>query len=400
MVSLEELLTGKKITEILNKTIDSIEEGKREVFDISESIRTECEKLKEEIENLKITIKKMIKDIDQLQIKEKKARNKLALVSKNFEKYSEADIRKAYNIANEYRVSLVLQRKEEKNLILERNNLEIKLKNNYINLEKAEKVVSQIGVALKYLSKNSDKVTETVDNLSKNQLVGIKIIKAQEEERRRVARDVHDGPAQTLANVILKTELTEKMIKRDPIKAIEELKDLKVILRSSLKDVRKIIYDLRPMSLDDLGLIPTIKRYADFFYEETGIEVNVKLLPIEANLDIYRNLTVFRIIQESLNNIKKHSHAKRVVILIEANKKRFNLVIKDNGKGFDMNELNNSDESMDSGYGIIGIKERAKLLDGILEIKSDISKGTKITLTFPMEREDESHEQGFNNDSR
>lgn len=400
MVSLEELLTGKKITEILNKTIDSIEEGKREVFDISESIRTECEKLKEQIENLKITIKKMIKDIDQLEIKEKKARNKLALVSKNFEKYSEADIRKAYNIANEYRVSLVLQRKEEKNLILERNNLEIKLKNNYINLEKAEKVVSQIGVALKYLSKNSDKVTETVDNLSKNQLVGIKIIKAQEEERRRVARDVHDGPAQTLANVILKTELTEKMIKKDPIKAIEELKDLKVILRSSLKDVRKIIYDLRPMSLDDLGLIPTIKRYADFFYEETGIEVNVKILSIEANLDIYRNLTVFRIIQESLNNIKKHSHAKRVVILIEANKKRFNLVIKDNGKGFDMNELNNSDESMDSGYGIIGIKERAKLLDGILEIKSDISKGTKITLTFPMEREDESHEQGFNNDSR
>ncbi|MGO1370607.1 MAG: sensor histidine kinase [Senegalia sp. (in: firmicutes)] len=154
------------------------------------------------------------------------------------------------------------------------------------------------------------------------------------------------------------------------------------------------------MSLDDLGLIPTIKRYADFFYEETGIEVNVKILSIEANLDIYRNLTVFRIIQESLNNIKKHSHAKRVVILIEANKKRFNLVIKDNGKGFDMNELNNSDESMDSGYGIIGIKERAKLLDGILEIKSDISKGTKITLTFPMEREDESHEQGFNNDSR
>ncbi|MGO1712696.1 MAG: sensor histidine kinase, partial [Senegalia sp. (in: firmicutes)] len=263
-------MTGKKITEILNKTIDSIEEGKREVFDISESIRTECEKLKEQIENLKITIKKMIKDIDQLEIKEKKARNKLALVSKNFEKYSEADIRKAYNIANEYRVSLVLQRKEEKNLILERNNLEIKLKNNYINLEKAEKVVSQIGVALKYLSKNSDKVTETVDNLSKNQLVGIKIIKAQEEERRRVARDVHDGPAQTLANVILKTELTEKMIKKDPIKAIEELKDLKVILRSSLKDVRKIIYDLRPMSLDDLGLIPTIKRYADFFYEETG----------------------------------------------------------------------------------------------------------------------------------
>ncbi|MGO1368038.1 sensor histidine kinase [Senegalia sp. (in: firmicutes)] len=393
-------MTGKKITEILNKTIDSIEEGKREVFDISESIRTECEKLKEQIENLKITIKKMIKDIDQLEIKEKKARNKLALVSKNFEKYSEADIRKAYNIANEYRVSLVLQRKEEKNLILERNNLEIKLKNNYINLEKAEKVVSQIGVALKYLSKNSDKVTETVDNLSKNQLVGIKIIKAQEEERRRVARDVHDGPAQTLANVILKTELTEKMIKKDPIKAIEELKDLKVILRSSLKDVRKIIYDLRPMSLDDLGLIPTIKRYADFFYEETGIEVNVKILSIEANLDIYRNLTVFRIIQESLNNIKKHSHAKRVVILIEANKKRFNLVIKDNGKGFDMNELNNSDESMDSGYGIIGIKERAKLLDGILEIKSDISKGTKITLTFPMEREDESHEQGFNNDSR
>lgn len=392
MVLLDDVLTGKKINEIFNRTIDSIEEGQREIFDISESIRTECEKLKEQIENLKINIKNIIKEVDKLEIKEKKGRDKLAVVSKNFEKYSEEDIRKAYDLANDYRIKLILKRKEEKGLIIERNNLEIKLKTNYTNLEKAEKVVSQIGVALKYLSRNSNKVTETVDNLSKKQLLGIKIIKAQEEERQRVARDVHDGPAQMLANVILKTELTEKMITKDINKAVEELKELKVLLRASLKDVRKIIYDLRPMSLDDLGLIPTIKRYADFFYEDTSIEVNIKVLTMEVNLDVYRNLTIFRIIQEALNNIKKHSNANRVLILIEASKKRFNLVIKDNGKGFDIDNVDKGNDDINSGYGLIGIRERATLLDGILEIKSAIDKGTKITLILPMDREDESYE--------
>lgn len=392
MIVLDDILTGKKISQVLDRTIDSIEAGKREIFEISETIREECQKLNNEIKELKEKIKDKIKEINKIEIEEMKSRNKLAEVSKNFITYSEKDIKNSYEIANNYRIKLMITRKEEKDLIHQRNSLEMKLKTNYNNLKRAEKVTAQIGVALKYLNENANKVSKTVDNLNKKQLLGIKIIKAQEEERQRVARDVHDGPAQMLANLILKTEITEKMINIDNEKAVEELRDLKSIVRTSLKDVRKIIYDLRPMSLDDLGLIPTIKRYSEFFYEETQIEVNIKVLAMEEELDVYRNLTIFRIVQEALNNVKKHSEATQVLILIESNTKSFNLVIKDNGKGFDLDKVDTTSNDINCGYGIMGIKERAILLDAILDIKSEEDKGTKITLTIPMNREGESYE--------
>lgn len=389
MVILNETLTGQRINEILDKTITAIESGKKEIFEIAENTRTECERLNMQLDEIKNETKKLIKEVDRLQIKERKSRNKLAEVSKNFEKYTEEDIRRAYQIANNFRIELIMKRKEEKDLILRRNELERRIKLSQDTLERAERLVSQVGVALEYLSGDLDKVVEKVDDLNKKQLLGIKIIKAQEEERQRVAREIHDGPAQSLANVILKTEICEKMFNIDKAKAINELKELKDIVRGSLKDVRKIIYDLRPMSLDDLGLIPTIQRYGQIFYEETGIEVKVNLLDMESELNSYIQLAVFRIIQEALNNVKKHSKATRVLILIEVTREKLNLIIKDNGVGFDVDSLNKSNEDINSGFGLMGIKERAMLLDGMLEIKSTPRKGTEIILILPTNRKDD-----------
>ncbi len=135
-----------------------------------------------------------------------------------------------------------------------------------------------VSVASEYLQGNMDEILLTVDDLNKRQYLGIKIIEAQEEERQRLARDIHDGPAQSMANIIVKTELCERLMDIDQVRAKSELENLKVIVKDTLKDVREIIFDLRPMSLDDLGLIPTLERYIYDFSEDTGIETSLKII--------------------------------------------------------------------------------------------------------------------------
>ncbi len=162
-----------------------------------------------------------------------------------------------------------------------------------------------------------DEILFTIDVLNKRQLLGIKVIEAQEEERRRIARDMHDGPAQSMANIVVKAELCEKLMDIDEKRSREELKDLKTIAKNTLDDIRKTIYNLRPMSLDDLGLIPTLERYIYNFNEEfwTNTELNIigEIYELKPAIEV----AVFRIIQESLNNIAKHSNANNAIVSIE-----------------------------------------------------------------------------------
>jgi len=135
----------------------------------------------------------------------------------------------------------------------------MRLKEAYKTVEKADNLISQIGISLSYLTGDLENVSLQIEDMKQKRLLGIRIIKAQEEERQRVAREIHDGPAQSMSNIVLKAEICERLVDSDPEKAKDELRTLKSVVRDTLRDVRKIIYDLRPMSLDDLGLIPTLQ---------------------------------------------------------------------------------------------------------------------------------------------
>ncbi|KPU27820.1 histidine kinase [Caloranaerobacter sp. TR13] len=378
-----------RINEVLKKTIESINKGKEEIFDIAESARKECESIKRELAVLKERVAKLVKEVDVLEIEEKNSRKKLMAVSKNFKHYTEEDIKKAYDNAKNLQVLLMLKRQEEKDLINKRKELEIRLINAEKVLKKAERLVTQVGVALEYLSGNLNDLSETIEDMQKKQLLGIKILKAQEEERQRVARDIHDGPAQSLANVVIKTEVCERLLDIDVNKARNELKNLKHIVRESLKDIRKIIYDLRPMSIDDLGFIPTIKRYAYNFSEETGINAEVLVIGQFKSMESIVEITLFRIIQEALNNIKKHSKAKNVQIKIETTLKSINIVVKDDGIGFDVEKKLNDTDMFEGGFGILGMKERVDLLKGEFQIISSIGRGTNIIFRIPIDGKDD-----------
>lgn len=382
----KQTLDLKRMNEIIEKTIITIESGRQEIFEISEDARKECERIKKELTNINQRISLAIFEVDELEKEEKRSKAKLMMVSKDFNRYSEEDIRLAYEDANNIRIKHILKKREEKELINRRTELELSFKRNCEIVKKAEKLVSQVGVAMDFLKGNLNDIFETIGDMNKKQLLGIKIIEAQEEERMRVSREIHDGPAQSMANVVLKAELCEKLLAIDPNQSRAELKKLKDIVRTSLKDIRKIIYDLRPMSLDDLGLIPTIKRYIDSFMEETEINVELMALNEQYVVDSIIEIACFRIIQEALNNIVKHSNAKDVLIKIEQTPDKLYVIIKDNGIGFDIKNPKN--KSGDSGFGLIGMKERAELLNGKLDIISTLGEGTRILLSIPLERKD------------
>ena len=249
-------------------------------------------------------------------------------------------------------------------------------------LEQSNQIVPRLGVALDYLKGMLNETDQQKDGgYTQRQSLGLKIILAQEEERRRVAREIHDGPAQSMANLVLRTEICEKIIESNPEEVKEELRELKTMVRGSLQEIRKIIFDLRPMALDDLGLIATLKRFVDDFREKNSLNIDFSSSGDmeKGNKDL--EIAVFRIIQEALNNVVKHADATEVVVILTIESEYIFVTVRDNGRGF-----NPAKKHPDGSYGLMGIKERVGLLEGDLTINSAIGKGTEISVKVPIKK--------------
>jgi two-component system sensor histidine kinase DegS len=377
-----------RLNEIIKNTVEIIEKSRSEIFGIAENSRNECRLVEEELEKVRILASDLIGQVDTLGKLDRECRYQLMIVSKNIKEYKEEDIKRAYDKAKDLQVELITKKAEEQLLIQNRNELERRLKIARDTANKAESLVSKVGVAMGYLNGELQDLSIQLEDIKQKQYLGIKIIRAQEEERKRVAREIHDGPAQLIANLVIKTELCEKLIDMDKEKAKEELISLKGFLRSSLSDVRKIIYDLRPMSLDDLGLIPTLQRYISNYIEENNILVDFLVLGEQKQLMPIVELAAFRIIQEALTNIKKHSGAESANIRVEFAEEHLNLLISDNGKGFDKHKVKTAEQE-DSGYGLLSMKERVELLNGKFDLKTASGKGTKIFVSISFDIKEE-----------
>lgn len=382
-----------KLDKIVKKTIKVINESKSEIYDIAEGSRQECKRLEQELKLLKVQVTDLIQNVEIIEIQLKDSKRKLLLKNRNFDHYTQDELRDAYKIADDLRIELAVKREKEQYLLKRRNDLEIRLKESFRTVQKADKLVSNLGVALSYMTGDLQSISTHLEDLQQKQVFGVKIITAQEEERQRVAREIHDGPAQTLSNVVLKAEICERMIDVDLERTRVELKNLKSIVRDCLKDIRQIIYNLRPMSLDDLGLIPTLQRYVSSFIDETGINVSLKNRGIFDDISNAVSLTTFRLVQEALNNIGKHSEAENAVVNIEVINNQIRLYIYDDGKGFDTSIKKDFDEHSSGGFGLMSMKERIDLLNGSFEIESKLGKGTRLKISIPLFIEEETNNE-------
>ncbi len=378
-----------KLNKIINKTIEAINNSKTEIYDIAESSRNECRKLEEELNSLKNQVTNLIGEVEVLELALKQSKRKLMMINKNYGDYSQQELKNAYEKADNLRVELAVKRETEQYLIRRRNELEIRIKDAIKTVQKADNLITQVGMALGYLTGDLQEVSSQIESLQHKQLVAQKIIMVQEEERKRVARDIHDGPAQLLSNVVLKAEICERMIDIDLGKTREELRNLKKIVRDSLQDVRKIIYNLRPMSLDDLGLIPTLQRYVITFQEESGIAVSFQTRGAPPELKSVISITILRVVQEALNNAAKHANADSISIHIEFLPMEIKLFVIDDGIGFDTAKLKENSDDISSGFGLTSMRERVELLNGEMIISSEPGKGTRLNIMIPFTQEEE-----------
>ncbi|ANC78610.1 histidine kinase [Fictibacillus phosphorivorans] len=366
---------------ILNQTIDTVTASQSQIFEISEHSRQEFQQLRRELELVKQQVIEVIYKSDRTEEYAKLARTRLAEVSKHFQKYSESDIRDAYENANKYQIELSIIRQTEKQLREKRDELERRIGALNETVQKAESLAGQISVVLNYLNGDLRKINELVQNAQQKQEFGLQIIEAQEEERKRVSREIHDGPAQLMANVLIRSELLEKIfVEKGTEAARVEIKDLRVMVRDSLKEVRRIIYDLRPMALDDLGIVPTLDKYLRNVKESTGKEVELHALGQTRRFPNKMEIAIFRLIQESVSNAVKHSEANLIEVKLEFTQKFISLYIRDDGKGFDMAQPTKSNS-----FGMMGMRERVELLEGTLKVKSRINFGTSVYIQIPIQ---------------
>lgn len=372
-------LDTQTLDKIVKQTIESIENSKSQIFDIYEAAKNELENVKKDVEKIKKETVEIIFKVDELEKKERRGRLRLMEVSRNFRVYSEDDIKAVYEEANQLQIELAVAREKEENLRRKRDELEMRMKKLIATVKKAETLASQLGAALGFMGSEMGSVLTQLETLQQKQMFGTKIIKAQEEERRRVSREIHDGPAQAMANIAFRSEVCERLLDTDVERCRRELIDLREQVRQCLRETRKIIFDLRPMTLDDLGLVPTLKRILDTLKQRTRIVPELKVLGEEKRLDAYIEVGLFRIIQEALNNIEKHAEANNVYVRVDFRLKMVTAVIEDDGKGFNMSEHVGRES-----FGLMGMKERINLLGGELEIKSQVGQGTKILIKVPL----------------
>jgi two-component system, NarL family, sensor histidine kinase DegS len=379
-------LDADGINKIIKKVIKEIEASRGQIFQIVDSIRSEYEDLKSQLEEIKRDISKVISEVDALGRQDKVMRQRLAEVSGNFKTYTESDIKAAYERASDIRIKYITKQNEEKVLKERRYQLELALKRAVENVDSGEKIVNQISIALGFLEGDILSVLEGADKNSE-MFLGIKILEAQENERKRIARDIHDGPAQHMANVVMKVDICKMVIQKDLDEGLKELAGLKESVKVALKEVRNIIFDLRPMSLDDLGLNQTIQETVKTITKESTIDIELRLKPIKKEIEPIIQVAVYRIIQEVFNNIKKHSKAKHVEVKLDFGTKYLILIISDDGMGFNVEETIKRVRTKGASYGLISIFDRVNQLQGEINIKSSRETGTVYSVKLPISRE-------------
>jgi len=286
----------------------------------------------------------------------------LQQVQNQFDNMPLQEIRNAYDSALD----------AQQRLFVMRGQLE-KLQNERSHLERFKSALERTRVT------SGSALSSTSTTGSRGPLASVEmLVNAQETERQRLSRQMHDGPAQALSNFILQTEIAMRLMDIDAGQARDELNNLKSSAMGTFQKVRNFIFELRPMMLDDLGLSPTVRRYADAFKEQAGLDINVTITGHERRLEPYLEVMLFRAIQELLGNAARHSQASLVKVTVDLGEDRIRVSVDDNGRGFDPDAVQQGNS-----LGLKLIRERTEMLGGSFELDSAVGKGARILFAVP-----------------
>lgn len=332
-------------------------------------IKRKLAELKSQIEQTQIMV-------DREQQRNTDIATELQNVQINLETMPRQDIRDKYDEALDARFRLATMRGQ----------LE-KFEANYEHLEKEQSILSQVLSGLQGVEMLGD---DSSDGEGEGETRGtiniVRIVEAQEDERLRLSRQMHDGPAQSLTNFILQAEICQRLFDRNPDRAAEELNSLKTTASVTFQKVRDFIFDLRPMMLDDLGVIPTVRRYVDSFRDKNDIETELDIIGEERRFESHREVMIFRSIQELMGHARDFATASQLKIRLDTSDKTIKIAVQDNGRAVDAEAIFSEDETHvdDSrSRSLMALKERFDLVGGNMSINSNESDGTLVRLELP-----------------
>lgn len=237
------------------------------------------------------------------------------------------------------------------------------------------------------IQEQKDQIAELKEK--KEAKIQLYFLEEQELDRNRIARDLHDSTVQNLTMLMHKTELCTKLLNVDNVRVMLELQTMIENIKMTIDDMREIIYNLRPMSLSNLGLAATLESYCTHIKRNHNIETDFVLTGEEPNILQIQKITLYRIVQEACNNIVKYAKATKIHIELNFSEEKIEVVIQDNGVGFDKEKKIKQNSDQLHGFGLSIMRERAKLLEGQFEIQSAPKKGTIVRIIVPVKIEKE-----------
>jgi two-component system sensor histidine kinase DegS len=341
-------------------------------------LQGELDRIHRELEELKVVIPQNSAEVDRLAQRELSLSSRLREMELNLENYPRNDIRQFYMSVHEiqlrhYMMRTQLEQQQNKQRTLQEQ-------------QRERREVLRLSEALLVQQSQAATVDPGAGEDAAEQEMISRIIQAQEDERLRISQQIHDGPTQTMSNLVLQAEVCERFVDKDPLEARTELAGLKSTIHHVLQEMRRFIFDVRPMILDDLGLVPTLRRYIQDFAERSRVETNLVVQGAEKRLARHIEISIFRVVQEALTNVSKHAHAPHARIVLEIEPRQISVAVEDDGVGFNLQEVGASlAEGHGRTMGIASMRQRVEtLLKGKLIIESTPGRGTRVLATIPL----------------
>lgn len=344
--------------------------------EIVELVTQQMTNIRKRMAEIKVQIEATQKQVENEQSRYSGIAIDLRTIKETIEMVPREDIRDKYDEALDVRFRLATMRGQ----------LE-KFEANYEELERHQTLLSDVLSKLQGFNVIIDEESAAGRNNGGLDVMGI--IRAQEEERQRLARQMHDGPAQSLTNFILQAEICQRLFDRSPERAAEELNNLKSNASKTFQKIRDFIFDLRPMMLDDLGVAPTVRRYAESYKDKNDIQTNVKIINEDKSLETYRAVLIFRSIQELMVMARDYSAPTTVNIQLDMATNPIKIQVEDDGRSFDAEAVFNVDPNEPHNdariMGLLTLKSKIELVGGSITVHSSDSEGTVVRIELPAE---------------
>ena len=366
----------------ISHTLTAISEGRERVEEIAASTEDEVARLETEFAEVQTQVGETIQKVEELERDSRVARQRLVVVNKRVSSHSEKEMKEAYDTAYDLQIQLGQWQEREVQLRLRRDDIARRLKALRATAHQAEVLLVKFGEAATTLQSEFTDAQTVLENARLQSVLGIRMLQMQEDERRQLAQRLHDGPLQHLASLSMRAQSAYSP--NNESMDLESAVDLRGRLNDIIGSVRQIVFDLRPPLLDDLGLVPTLRRYVEQWSVKAGIEGKVTLMGLETRLSPTEKITLFRTVQEALHNALDHAEATKVSINLMYGVDKLTIQVIDNGKG--VNDVNWSDWVESGRLGLMLCRQRLAVLGGELSIASAVTGGTCVEMTLPLKR--------------